>query len=182
MKKWETFRTEPMGDFRVFSVRKQWNRSPESGKEGDFFVIDASDWINVMAITADNQVVLVEQYRHGSDRVSLELPGGCIDAGETPLAAARRELEEETGFTSEDWVELGWNDPNPALFSNRCFSFLARNAKLSRPQALDSMEEITVHTVPLADIPKLVAEQKITHSLILTTFYYYDLWKKGLRA
>jgi len=180
LKKWDKYKSEPVGDFRVFTVRKQWNRSQESGKDGSFFVVDAPSWINVLAITADDRAVLVEQYRHGCDRVTLELPGGCVDSGEDPLEAARRELEEETGYSSDDWVPLGWCDPNPALFSNRCFSYLARNAKLTKPQALDSMEEISVQTPPLAEVPRLVAQGEIRHALIVATLYFYDLWKKGL--
>lgn len=180
MKKWERLGSEPMGDFRVFSVRKVKNRSPETRKEGEFFAIDSSHWVNVIPLTPANEVVLVEQYRHGNDTVTLEIPGGCVDPGDSsPLVAARRELEEETGYSGEDWIQLGWNDPNPALFSNRCYTYLARNVRLTKAQALDGMEEISVHTVPLGEIPQLIAEEKITHSLVITGFYFFDLWRKS---
>ncbi len=180
MKPWKTLQTTPMGDYRVFSVSKVRNRSPESGKEGDFFVIGAGNWVNVIALTPDDEVVLVEQYRHGSQTLTLEIPGGCIDAEDaSPVVAAQRELLEETGYEGKDWVELGWNDPNPALFSNRCYTYLVRNVKFTKLQALDSMEEITVHKVPLKDIDRLIAERKITHSLVITGFYFLDLWKKA---
>jgi ADP-ribose pyrophosphatase len=179
MKKWETIGSEAKGNFRVFSVRKVKNRSPASGKEGEFYVIDAGNWVNVIALTPDNQVVLVEQYRHGSDTVTLEIPGGCIDAEDgSPLIAAQRELLEETGYSGDEWTELGWNDPNPALFSNRCYTYLVRNAKPVKAQALDGMEEIKVSTVPLDSIPRLITEKKITHALIITGFYYLELWRK----
>lgn len=183
MRKWKRLSTKPLGNFRVFSVRQQRNQSPESGKEGDFFVIDAGNWVNVIPLTADEEVILVEQYRHGTDEVTLEIPGGCIDPEDpSPLVAGQRELAEETGYTSEEWIELGCNTPNPALFSNRCYTFLARNARLTRPQKLDGNEEINVRKVPLSEIGPLIAQGKITHSLVITGFYYFDLWRKTQSA
>lgn len=179
MKKWKTESSEKAGDYLIFSIHKRRNRSPASGKEGEFFVIEAPNWVNVIALTPEESVVLIDQFRHGSEQVELEIPGGCIDSGESPLAAARRELEEETGYTSSEWVELGWNSPNPAILSNRCYTFLARNVRLSSPQALDGLEEIEVRTVPLANVPKLIASHEIRHSLVITAFYFLDLWKSG---
>jgi ADP-ribose pyrophosphatase len=183
LKKWDKLGSEPQGNFRVFSVRKQRNRSADSGKEGEFFVLDAANWVNVVALTPENEVVLVEQYRHGTDSLTLEIPGGCLDPGDlSPQAAARRELEEETGYSTDDWVELGCNDPNPAILSNRCYTYLARNVRLAKAQALDSMEEIAVHKVPLTEIPRLIRERKISHSLVIAGFYYFDLWKRDRDA
>jgi ADP-ribose pyrophosphatase len=180
VKKWEILTSEIVSRHRIFSVRSQRSRSPDSGKEGQFFVIDAGNWVNVIALTEKDEVVLVEQYRHGNDEISLEIPGGCIDpADPSPLVAAQRELQEETGYSGQDWIELGWNAPNPALLSNRCYTYLARDVRLTGNQKLDGMEEINVLKVALADIPKLIADKTITHSLVITGFYYLDLWKRA---
>jgi ADP-ribose pyrophosphatase len=180
VKKWDILATEKVGDFRVFSVRKQKNRSPDTGKEGDFFVLDAVDWVNVIALTDKDEVVLITQYRHGSDTLTLEIPGGCVDSSDgSPLVAAKRELEEETGYSGGEWEELGWTDPNPALFSNRCYAYLARGVTLTKAQALDGNEEIEVQTVPLGSIPQLIQERRVTHSLVISGFYFLDLWKKA---
>ncbi|MEX2396697.1 MAG: NUDIX hydrolase, partial [Balneolales bacterium] len=109
----------------IYNVFKNKARSVISGIQGDFFVIEAPDWINVVAMTSDDHVVLVEQYRHGTEEATLEIPGGVIDeTDDSPLQAAKRELSEETGFTSPKWTPLGSVSANPAIMNNRCHLFL----------------------------------------------------------
>jgi 8-oxo-dGTP pyrophosphatase MutT (NUDIX family) len=118
---------------------------------------------------------MVEQFRHGSKTIGLETPGGLVDrAGETFLESARRELLEETGYTAEEFVTLGEVRPNPAIQQNRMFYVLARNCrKVAEPQLQDA-EDIAVHVVPLAEIPKLVHAGRIHHALVITAFYFLN--------
>lgn len=173
---WEILKRETKGTYRVFEVEQRRNRSPLSGKEGDFFVLKSSDWINVIPVTENNEVVLIEQYRHGSDTMEWEIPGGCVDPGESALDSAVRELREETGYEATEWLEIGTNSPNPALNTNVCTSFLARGAHRVGEQSLDGNEEIRVFLKPLAEIPRLIRSGKIRHSLVITAFYFLDHW------
>ena len=100
-----------------------------------------ADWVNVVPITAAGRVVMIRQYRHGTGEIGLEIPGGVIDPGEEPLAAARRELREETGYGASELAAIGQVAPNPALQDNRCYSFVARGAFCERAQALDAGDE-----------------------------------------
>lgn len=174
LKKWITEQSQTMATYRVFSVARRRNRSPLSGHANDFFVLECPDWINVIPLTGNDEVVLIHQYRHGSDEVEWEIPGGCVDPGESPLAAAKRELAEETGYTASEWIELGRNSPNPALNNNLCYSFLAKGAVKTAEQNLDSSEEIAVTTVPLSRIPEMIRSGQIRHSLVITAFYFLD--------
>ena len=108
---WTTLESEPIQDCRVFSVRRIRTRSPRTGDAHDFFAIDSSDWVNVVPITPDGRVVMVRQYRHGAGELTLETPGGLVDPGETPAAAAARELLEETGYAADEIVSLGAVSP-----------------------------------------------------------------------
>jgi len=143
--------------------------------EHDFYIIDTSDWINVIPITADQQVVMVRQYRHGSRLVTLEIPGGMVDLGETPKEAASRELLEETGYQAGEWQKMGVVSPNPAIFTNRCYTFLARNVeKVSEPMP-DQTEDIEVALIPIADVPELIRKGEIDHAIVVGAFYQYLL-------
>src|SRR3954451_15104544 len=96
---WPRIASKKVGDFRIFQIRSDIRRSPRTGAEHDFFVLDCVDWVNVIALTADQQLVMVEQYRHGSDTVELEIPGGMMDSTDaSPEGTAQRELREETGY------------------------------------------------------------------------------------
>ena len=162
-------------DFRVFDVVRRRRQSPDSGQTYDFFVLEAPDWVNVIPLTPDGQVVCVRQYRAGTEEVTLEVPGGMVDPGEGgALAAAKREMEEETGYTSDDLVDLGSVAPNPAIQTNACATVLARNAYRAGSQRLDGAEEIDVELVDLEAIPDLILDGTITHSLVVAAFYLFE--------
>lgn len=174
MEHWDKLDSTSQDDYRVFEVRRDRSRSPMTGQAHDFYIIDANDWVNVIPLTPEGQVVCVRQYRHGTEEITLEVPGGIVDAGEDLADAARREMKEETGYDAEAIVPLGAVAPNPAIQTNRCHSFLARGAYRSGKQELDGAEEIEVTLVDLDDIPALVTGGRITHALVVVAFYLLD--------
>jgi len=141
----------------------------------DFYILESSDWINVIPLTADDKVVMIRQYRHGSREVTLEIPGGLVDPGDTPKKAAARELIEETGYQAKKWLRIGVVNPNPALFNNRCYTFLAQAIDKVTDPTPDQTEDIEVVLIPLTDIPKLILKGKIDHAMVITAFCHYFL-------
>jgi ADP-ribose pyrophosphatase len=175
IKKWELIRSERLSSNRVFSTRKDTSLSPVTGKKHDFYVIEAPDWINIVAVTDNDDVLLIRQYRHGIGAVTIEIPGGVIDSGETPLEAAKRELLEETGFVSDNWSLIGEVIPNPAIQNNRCYTFLAESSRKVRDPQFDTTEYIVTFTAPVSQIPKMISGKMITHSLVVAAFYWFCL-------
>ncbi len=159
--------------FRIFSLRMDRARSPLTGEEHDFIVMESPPWVNVIALTPSEEVVLIRQHRHGVREVCLEIPGGLVEPADTPLSAAKRELLEETGYRGESWVDLGFVHPNPAIQDNRCHTFLALDATLAGPQSLDEKEDIAVLLRPLAEIPGLIREGEISHALVIAAFWRF---------
>lgn len=158
---------------RVFDLDEVSFVPPEGGEARPFYVLDLPDWINVIAVTADGLVPMVRQYRFGIEDLTLEIPGGMCDRGERPLEAARRELREETGYASDDWVELGWVHPNPPIQNNRCHTFLARDARRVGEPQLDENERIEQVAVPLVSVAEKIATGEITHALVIAAFQLY---------
>lgn len=182
IKPWKKVGSTPIGDFRIFKLRSDRSISPRTGKEHDFFVLDCPGWVNVIAVTPDQNLVMVDQFRHGSNTVELEIPGGVMDAGETdPVATGVRELREETGYEGENARVLGKILANPAILTNTCYTVLIENCRLKHELQLDCGEDLATRLVPVADIPRLVAEEKIQHSLVVVALYHFDLWKRGLK-
>jgi 8-oxo-dGTP pyrophosphatase MutT (NUDIX family) len=175
VKPWKRIRSQTNQTYRIFSIRTDTTLSPRTGAEHEFYVIESGDWVNVIPITADEQVVMIRQYRHGSGEITLEIPGGLVEPGDTPEKAASRELLEETGYQAEEWKKIGVVNPNPAIFSNRCHTFFARNlTKVGNP-TLDQTEDIDVVLLPLSDIPRLIRNGVIDHALVIAAFYWYSL-------
>lgn len=169
---WEEISTTLQGDFEVFRVHRGVRRSPRTGADHVFHLIESVDWVNVLPVTPDGRFVMIEQYRHGIRRVTLEIPGGLIDPTDgEPAVAARREMIEETGYDSRDVRPLGVVSPNPAVQTNQCYSFVAYGAVPVGRQELDAAEEIHVRLVDPADVPRLVAEGRIAHALVIAAFY-----------
>ncbi len=172
---WNPHDVELLVEAGIFTLRKIRAASPtEPGKVGEFVYIDAPDWVNVIALTADEQIVLIEQYRHGIGAVTLEIPGGSVDDGEDRVAAGLRELAEETGYTGERVEVIGTVTPNPAILNNICTTLLVINAERTCEPVLDTMEEIAVRLEPLERVPELVREGKIDHSLVIAALHFLD--------
>ncbi len=139
-------------------------------------MIDAGQWINIVPVTDDGQIVLIEQYRHGVQEFTLEIPGGLAEIHEHDLAeAAGRELLEETGYQAREIVSLGACHPNPAMQSNLCHFYLGRDCRQVAELELDAGEDIHVVLHPIEHVPELVASGRITHSLVLAALYRFML-------
>ena len=182
VKRWKQIRSQVAHVFRIFSVRTDTTVSPRTGTEHDFYIIESQDWINVIPLTDDDRVVMVRQYRHGLGDITLEIPGGMLDAGDTPGEAASRELLEETGYEAQEWAEIAAINPNPAIFSNRCYTFLARNVRQVRVPSPDTTEDIDVVLVPLNKIPNLIRAGKIDHAIVISAFYLHSLHRQRERT
>jgi ADP-ribose pyrophosphatase len=173
IKPWPCIRSQSSHSFRVFSVRTDTALSPRTGTEHDFYIIESGDWVNIIPITADRQVLMIKQYRHGSRGVTLEIPGGLVEPGDTAEGAACRELLEETGYQAKDWKKIGEVSPNPAIFNNRCHIFLARNLTKVGDPLPDQTEDIEALFLPIGDIPELIRKGEIDHAMVIAAFFYY---------
>jgi 8-oxo-dGTP pyrophosphatase MutT (NUDIX family) len=172
---WQHLSTEPRHDYRIFSTRTDLCRSPRSSTDHEFVVVEAPDWVNVIALTPENEVVLVRQYRFGTREVTLEIPGGAVDAGEDFVQAGLRELREETGYEGDDVRLLGTVSPNPAFIQNACGTILVTHARQVDEPRPEGTEILEVELRPLAEIPRLIADRKIHHALVVAAFYWLDL-------
>ena len=174
---WLKESSRQVGDFRIFSIRSDLKISPRTGDYHDFFVIDTVDWVNVVALTPLREIVMIEQYRHGTNSVELEIPGGMIDPEDKgPVEGGVRELREETGYEGSHPLLIGQVYPNPAIMSNTCSTVLVRNCELKYGLALDDSEDVVTHLVPIDEIPKLVLSGRVKHSLVAVALYHFELW------
>jgi ADP-ribose pyrophosphatase len=168
---WKRVRTGLRADYGILHIREDTVADPRNGAEHPRVIIECPDWVNIIPITVDDQVVLVRQFRFGVWSTTLEIPGGMVDAGERPRDAAVRELSEETGFVPGRVLPLGWVHPNPAFQTNRCHSYLALGChRASASQQLDAGEDIEVLLHPRKDVPELLRSGAITHCLVVAAF------------
>jgi ADP-ribose pyrophosphatase len=174
--RWHVIKSEIIYRCRIFSVRRDQSRSQGSGLTHDFHVLETSDWVNVVPLTGDRNVVMVRQFRHGIRELTLEVPAGLIDASDaTPADAARRELREETGYAAGRLVPLGIVHPNPAIMNNRCHMFVAYDSELQGEPQWDATEELAVEVVPLDRLPELIRRGAVSNALTVVAFHLLSL-------
>lgn len=172
--RWEQLGRETRLRTRIFDVLGARYRHPARGTERDFVVVSAPDWVNVIALTPGDRIVLVRQFRFGIDEFSLEIPGGVMEPGEDPVAAGLRELREETGYTGAPAKLLGTVHPNPAIQSNRCHFVLVEEAVKSHELEWDTDEEIHISTEPVEQVLALARSGGISHGLVLNALMLFE--------
>ena len=163
--RWDVLEDNLHADCRIFEVYKRRFRRQSDGVESDFFVLDTNDWVNVLAITPNDELVLVRQFRYGTKEYSLEPPGGVIEKGENPIVAGLRELEEETGYVGKDARLIGQARPNAAILSNHCYFVLVEDVQKTAKIAFDEHEELHTELYPVQNLKSMVANNEITHSI-----------------
>lgn len=164
-------------DSRLFRQIVAHRKSPHSDVRHAFYRLQGPDWVNVIAFTASGELLVVEQFRHGIDAATLEIPGGGCDEGEDPSESAARELLEETGFVSDRWIALGSCTPNPATLTNRCHTYLALECRAVAELSLDRAEELRVWAYGWSEWESLLQQGAVHHALVLTAFFKLYQWQ-----
>jgi len=179
LSKWDLVSEEELVRCPIFELHRRRLRHAGRLSEGDFYVLKTRDWVNVIPLTPDFQVVLVRQFRFGLEDFSWEIPGGVMEAGEDPLLAGARELREETGFAPESCELLGSVAANPAIMNNRCHFVWARNVRASAALEWDEHEEIEVKLFPVDEVYAMAARGDICHSLVVAALMrFYPQWER----
>jgi ADP-ribose pyrophosphatase len=172
IKPWKILNSNIDADYKVFKARTDHAVSPRTKRAGEFYTLQSNDWVNIVPLTEDRRVVMIKQYRHGSRKVTLEIPGGLVDEAD-PKEAAKRELLEETGYAGSSVSLLGSTNPNPALFDNTCYTYLVEHAEKVKEISLDIHEDIEVELVPLTSVPPLLRDGTINHALVIVAFHFF---------
>lgn len=167
---------------RIFRLLLARYRLPRTGSESTFSVIDSPDWVNVVALDKQENLILIRQFRVGTASFTLEVPGGMVDPGEHPRDTAARELYEECGYRAERIVDLGFVEPNPAIFNNRAHMFLAEGCEHVGAQVLDEGEDIEVVPTPIAEALRMLHAGQITHALVYVALARYELYRSVQRS
>ena len=179
IKPWPIIESTKNFDTGLFSITTNRCLSPRTGQEHDFYVIDFPNWVQVIPITPDDQIVMVRQYRHGCGRIFLELPGGLIDKNDiSPDQAAKRELLEETGYRAENLILLTRIYPQPAVLSNMGLTYMAREVKKVAEPNLDAAEDVEVCLVKLQKIPEMIRGGEINHGQTVMALSVHFLLNK----
>lgn len=174
---WDNLGTEPGPTLPLgMQVRYDQLRNPRNGVERKALVIETGDWVNIVAVTPTERIVVVRQFRFGTGAISSEIPGGLVDPGEEHGVAAARELQEETGYTTDDWHYLGAVAPNPAFLTNRCHQWLARDVQQTMPPSYEEGEDIVIAALTPQELGAEIRAGHFHHSLaLLALAHVYDL-------
>jgi ADP-ribose pyrophosphatase len=172
-KPWKVLETEEILSAGFFKMKRDRLELPDGRIMPRYYSMEFSDWVNIVPITTDGRIVLINQYRPPVKGFCIEVPGGAMEpkTGESPEVAAVRELAEETGYVPREVVLLAKLDPNPALQTNKLWIYLALDCEKMSEQKLDPYEEIEVLVEPVDEVRKLLIDGKVTHALCLASLY-----------
>lgn len=174
---WRVLKDEHLQHCKIFDVHRATMESPQTGASHPFFRIESPEWVNVVALTAADELIMVRQFRHGSRVITLEIPGGLVDPGEVPMEAGGRELLEESGYRADRLESLGSINPNPALFANRVHMVVALDCEREGEIQNTSTEHTSVELLPLAELPDVLRAGGIDHALVVAALYAFELWR-----
>ncbi len=173
---WETFEERVLLKTPIATIKSGPVKSGRNGKKKDFVYFDFPDWVNVIAVTHEKKLVMIRQFRYGSKREELEIPGGMIDPGEDPVAAGCRELSEETGYVGSRAEVIGCVCPNPAIQGNNCYTVLVHDAEKKGEQRFDDMEDIEYLVMSEDEVFNRIDSGSLNHGLVLNGLLFYRLW------
>jgi ADP-ribose pyrophosphatase len=176
MSEWRLQRQQ-LADYGIFRVLQMRGSSPRTGEPVIFHGLEMPEWVQVIPVTTDGHLVMVEQFRPGAEVMSLEFPAGLVDPEESAQLTAARELEEETGYQSDSFHQLGVLYANPAIQDNRLHVWLAEACRPTGSVQQDAGEDVRARLVAPAEIPRLIAAGEINHALVLTAWQLYELWR-----
>ncbi len=176
MEKWISKGKTKKGRGRIFTYFQESFFVPQQQKIGQFDLLQFSDWVNIIPVTNAGKIILANQFRVGANNFCWETPGGAIDRKDiNPLIAAQRELQEETGMTSNEWIALGSFNPNPAFMTNQCHVFLAKDVKKTHPTQFDPFEEIETAEFTKKDVKNLIQNKKFGNGVALAAYLFFEL-------
>lgn len=168
---WKVLSSKILFSSGLFTMKSDECELPDGRIMPKYYVMDFPDWVNILPITKEGNVVLVKQYRHASKREHIEVPGGSMDPkiNESTLEGARREMLEETGYDSKNIVHVGSHYPNPALQSNQMHTFIAFESEEVQKQNLDEFEELEIYICTLERLKQHLNEGDIDHSIMVAS-------------
>ena len=173
---WQTIKSEPGPDLIIFQARFDQVQNPRNARQMKAVVLESPDWVNIVALTPEQRVIIVRQHRFGVGYTTTEIPAGLVEPGETPHQAAIRELREETGCTTANWQYLGWVEANPAFLSNRCHLWLAQDVSITHPVEQDDGENVSAHEMTLEEIRQEIAQGTMRNAFtILALSQIFDI-------
>ncbi len=169
--KWKSLESKQVFKSGLVSIDQEKCEMPDGRIMPSYYILRFPEWVNIVPITRDNKIVLIKQYRHATGQIHWEVPGGAVNRGEDPKLGALRELEEETGYTTQNIEQVAENFPNPALQDNKIYTFLAIDCAVKGPQNLDPFEDIEVELMDVSRLRKALEDGMFNHNIVVASLY-----------